>query len=67
MRTGRSAQRNFGYMQAISSGQNPIFQEVKIPIKKVPVCKCGESNQTRTACGEGFLEQVMAGKDPHFK
>ena len=36
-------------------------------IRKVPVCKCGDSNATCPTCGEGYLEITLKGQIPHFK
>lgn len=49
-------------------GEKPPLEDAKpFKIRKVPICKCGESNATCTTCGEGYLEVTMKGQAPTFK
>lgn len=34
--------------------------------KSVPVCRCGYDNEKCARCGEGYLEIILQGKNPHF-
>lgn len=48
-------------------GQAPTFKEVKIEIKKVPVCECGEEKEECSTCNLGYLQAAKAGLVPKFK
>lgn len=47
-----------------SSSANP---QMASKSRRIPVCGCGDENPECNKCGEGFLQKLTQGENPHFK
>ena len=54
-------------MEVVLQGEQPLFMEIMLSEKRVPVCKCNHERSHCDDCKMGFIEAVESGHDPIFK